>query len=260
MTKQALAANRHLLWVFGESYDFYPVTAVALSQANYSTSTHQKNQIVLHCTAGHGSAEGTIQDWNGTASQPPTPSLSSANFIVERTLTPQAARPAGGTADHPDTGIVDVVRVIDENQTAYHAGNPNNTPNEGLNPTSIGIEITNLGEEMWHLNNQDEPSGIEGRHPLAQCPHPTDIGKGVFRCNHGRAPDLNRWIKLPPDIESGIDCQAFDDEQYMALILLLRHLCINHHIPRQFFGRSKEEVFRHWFYDRRATAASIVST
>jgi N-acetyl-anhydromuramyl-L-alanine amidase AmpD len=256
MTKQALGANRHRLWAFGQSYDFYVVTTtIALSQANYSTRTHQKNQIVLHCTAGHGSAEGTIGGWNGTGTQPP--SQSSANFIVERTLTPQAARPAGGTAEQPDTGIVDAVRVIDEDQTAYHAGNPHNTPNEALNPTSIGIEITNLGEEMWHLNNQDEPSGIAGRHALAQCPHPTNTGGGVLKCNHGRAPDLNRWIKLPQDIERGIDCQAFDDEQYMTLILLLRHLCINHHIPRQFFGRSKDEVFRHWFYDRRANAAQL---
>ena len=41
--------------------------------------------------------------------------------------------------------------------------------------------------------------------------------------------------------EGVTDVQALDDEQYMTLILLLRHLCIRHQIPRQFFGTARSE-------------------
>src|SRR5712691_10680270 len=142
MAKQALPANHHQLWAFGQSFDFYVVTStIALNGANFRAARHQKTQIVLHNTAGNSSAEDTITMWNTDNNGGPVGA--SANFVVERVLTAQAARPAGGAADQPDTGIVDAVRVIDEDQFAFHAGNPNNHPNIGLSQTSIGIEISN---------------------------------------------------------------------------------------------------------------------
>jgi hypothetical protein len=261
MAKRALAADRHQLWVFGQSMDFHVVTStIALAGGNFLAAGHQKTQIVLHGTAGHGSAEGTITDWN-TGGAGGGPKQASASFVVERTFTPQTARPGGGTGELQDTGLVDVVRVIGEDQTAFHAGNPNDHPNLGLNFSSFGIEIANLSEALWNLLPRDEPDGIAGFHtPLATCPATINVGDAAHPhhvCNHGRALDLNRWIRLPMVFEGMTDLQALDDEQNMALILLLRHLCIRHRIPRQFFGNSRDEIFRHWFYDSHASASEL---
>jgi hypothetical protein len=65
MAKSALAANLHQLWAFGQSYDFYAVTtSMALNAATFDNTRHQKTQIVLHNTSGHGSAEDTVTAWN----------------------------------------------------------------------------------------------------------------------------------------------------------------------------------------------------
>ena len=178
MAKQALPANLHQLWVFGQSYDFYVVTStIALNTHNFRNSSNQKTQIVLHNTAGNSAAEDTISYWN-TGGPGQTPVGAGANFVVERKLTAQAARPAGGGGDQPDTGLVDAVRIIDEDQAAYHAGNPHQVPNIGLNQTSVGIEISNFGEELvhpFHTPNHNgglyEPDGMNGWHvPPSPCP------------------------------------------------------------------------------------------
>lgn len=260
MAKRALPADLHQLWVFGQSMDFHIVTStIALNAANFWAANRQKTQIVLHGTAGHGAGEDTITDWN-TGSDTGGPKGASAHFVVERIFTPQAARPAGA-GDLQDTGIVDVLRVMDEDQVSFHAGNPNDHPNLGLNISSVGIEIGNMSETLWNLNARDEPDGIVGHHsPLAACPAPLNIGSAAhphFVCNHGRAADLNRWIRLPMQFEGMTDLQAVDDEQYTALILLLRHLCIRHRIPRQFFGNSRGEIFKHWFYGDGYSASQL---
>jgi hypothetical protein len=242
--KHALAANRHTLWLFGQTYDFYLVTStIALNAAEYghdaagNPNRSAKRQIVLHCTAGTGSAEAVINDWNNT------PVRSSAHFIVERSYVAQAARPAL-TAENADTPLVDVVRVVDgEDMRTYHASN--------LNPTSIGIEMVNLAWGWYAAGAANEPS-LQGRHaPLATCPSPIQVGTlptGAphMVCNHARPQDENRYIHLAQALAGQHDYQAYEDRQYLALSLLLRHLCIAHRIPRRFLGNNAEEVLRPW--------------
>lgn len=255
MAKQVLAGNRHRLWMFGQSYDLHVVTStIALNAGDFSGPAgnphrQQKTQIVLHCTAGNGSGEQVINWWNNPAS-----GAASAHFVVERTWTGQAGRPplpAGvQPPDNQDTGIVDVVRVMDEDTITYHGGM--------VNPNSIGIEHSNVGWGWFATTPAREPT-LAGRHvPLATCPAPINIGSVAnprWVCNHARPQDENRFIHLPQPIGGHRDYQAYEEEQYMAMILLLRHLCIVHRIPRQFLGRTTEEVFRHWLYQPAADPA-----
>lgn len=259
MAKQALAANRYRLWIFGQSCDFYPVTTTTvLVPAAFGTSINQKNQIILHGTAGHGSAEDAIHD-------PFNIKHTSAHFVVERKKTAQVARPPAAGADSQDTGLVDAVRLRSdpnwEKQVANHA--------KGWNSTTIGIEIVTASESMWSYNfaHDDEPT-FSGEHHLLgpnHCPAPIQIDPGPppkFACPHGRPQDLNHFIHLnppPTDLPSAnlfaADHHWIQDEQYTVLVLLLRYLCIQHRIPRQFFGRGKDEVFRHWLNNSGATPA-----
>jgi hypothetical protein len=242
--KQALPGNRHTLWVCGQTYDFYLVTStIGLNAAEYghdaagNPNRSAKRQIVLHCTAGTGSAEAVINDWNAT------PKRSSAHFIVERSYVAQAARPAL-TAENADTPLVDIVRVVDdEKMRTFHASN--------LNPTSIGIEMVNLAWGWYAAGVANEPS-LQGRHtPVATCPSPIPVGtlpNGTphLVCNHARPQDQNRYVHLAQALTGQHDYQAYEDKQYLAITLLLRHLCIAHRIPRRFLGNNAEEVLRPW--------------
>jgi N-acetyl-anhydromuramyl-L-alanine amidase AmpD len=240
--------------MYGQSYNFQIVTStVALGAADFSAIHRQKSQIVLHCTAGNGSAEDVLNWWNNPAS-----GAASAHFIVERTHTPQVARPGGGpAADASDAGLVDVVRCLDEDVRSFHA--------ENVNSSSIGIEIVNVGWGWYTSSNADEPS-LAGRHPLAgpgACPSPTNIGTAAaprWVCNHARPTDTNRYIRLAPAIGGYTDWQAFEDEQYTALALLLRYLCIGHRIPRNFIGTNRTDIFRHYEHDGTAAERRVYRT
>ena len=245
--KSALAANRHRLWLFGKTYDFYVVTSdIALTPVDYAGNAanptrRPKSQIVLHCTAGNNAAEGTINWWNN-----PISGAAGAHYIVERT-TPaaQAARPAAGAApdEENDSGLVDAVRVTEEDMVVYHGG--------PANRNSIGIEHANVGWGWFAARVATEPS-LDGRHsPVSTCPSPINIGTAAiprWRCNHARPLDENRYIHLGTALGGYTDYQAYEEEQYKTMILLLRHLCITHRIPRQFLGRTIAEVFRHWHH------------
>ena len=122
---------------------------------------------------------------------------------------------------------------------------------------------------MWvYYNHHDDEPSFAGEHPLAgpqACPAPIQVDPGPppkFACPHGRPQDLNHFIHLnppPTDLPSNnafaADHHWIQDEQYTVLILLLRYLCIQHRIPRQFFGRGVDEVFRHWFKNPGQNAA-----
>ncbi len=245
MTKQLEPANRHRIWAFGQCYDFNIVTStIALNQGDFKGTAanperQQKTQIVLHCTACNNSAEGVIGWWNN-----PSSGDSSAHFVVERTWVRQVARPPlPDGADKQDTNLVDVVKVMDEDTITYHAG--------GVNSNSIGIEIVNVAWG-WYATNKGRESSLAGGHPLSTCHGPINIGINTnprWVCNHARPQDHNRFIHLSKPLDGYHDYQCYEDEQYMALILLLRHLCISHRIPRQFFGATTEEVFRHWLHE-----------
>ena len=271
MAKSATVANRHRIWIFGQSYDFHIVTTdrlqpsgYPLGAADYRTTggagstvpeQRQKRQVVLHCTAGNSSGEGTIGWWNNPAS-----GVSSAHFVVERTSVAQVPRPpagGGAPADNQDTGLVDVVLVMKEDTVTYHAG--------VVNACSIGIEHANVGWGWYATNTTNEPS-LAGKHsPVNTCPSPINIGTVAaprLRCNCARPQDENRYIHLATAFAGHRDYQAYEEEQYMVMILLLRHLCIAHRIPRQFLGSNRQEDLRHWFHhgsaaQRRANKAAI---
>ncbi|MEM1127523.1 MAG: N-acetylmuramoyl-L-alanine amidase [Bacteroidota bacterium] len=239
MAKTAAAANRHTIWAFGRSYEFFVVTTdVALDADEFGAQERQKRQIVLHCTVGNRGAEDVITDWNNTAVR------SSAHFIVERNCIGQAARPGAAGGDRQDNdGFVDAVRLVEENQRSFHGG--------VTNYFSIGIEICNVAY-VWSANlaqvdgSDNEPS-IQGNPP--------------------RPLDLNRWIHLSdadlnltglPAAKGGFDAhdyQAFEEEQYRTLLLLLRYLCIGHRIPRRFLGPGSVGAFRKYAHADQNTGA-----
>jgi N-acetyl-anhydromuramyl-L-alanine amidase AmpD len=240
MTKQAEQNNRHRIWVFSQTYDFHIVTTdishaatgLPLTAEDYrhppgdnTPSRRQKHQIVLHCTGANNPGENSIRWWNRPAS-----GRASAHYVVERTTSPQTGRPPlpGGTppADNQDTNLVDVVRVMEDETITFHGGR--------VNSCSIGIEHANAATGWRNVNaggRINEPSMVGG---------------------HARPRDLNRYIRLRRTHING-DFQAYEEKQYMAMILLLRHLCMEHRIPRLFLGLTTEEVFRPWCWRRIGT-------
>ena len=65
------------IWMFGKRYDFNVYqSSVALNAYQYRVNAagtperQQKNQIVLHFTAGNGPGQGSIEWWNELASRP----------------------------------------------------------------------------------------------------------------------------------------------------------------------------------------------
>ncbi len=236
MAKFVLPDMRTRIWVFGKCYDFYlvstdivdPVTNQVLTQEDYRHSSgmipdrRQKSQIVLHCTGGNNSAENTVRwTWHPQPGENPVKNAS-AHFILERTSAGQAPRPAlpngVAAADETDTGLVDIVQIMDEETITYHA--------ESVNACSIGIEIVNAADNWRVVNQVNEPSKSRGAH-LPQ--------------------DLNRYIHVGAEDGANTprgDFQALEEKQYVSLILLLRKLCIKHRIPRFFLGLTTDEVYK----------------
>src|SRR3954468_12541142 len=169
MSKQALAAERRRMWVFGQSWDFQAVTStVALAAANYrcpggAMVRKPKRAIVLHATLGNSSAAGVLNYWNTQNVAPPVPSGTGAQWLMERSSTAQQARPApvGPAPDNTDVGLVDAVRFIDDEAIVFHGNSANDF--------SIGIEIANATDLWFNTNVANEPS-LAGGHLLAACP------------------------------------------------------------------------------------------
>ncbi len=150
------------IWVFGKREDFAIYDCgVPLDARQYMPGVHrQKNQIVLHFTAGNGPASGSVGWWNTIAPidsalfycpkyfdaphvfSSPTAGVcplghgalkhlnnrASAHYIVEKAWTRlSAAQP-----------YVDIAEVVDSDTVTWHG--------EVVNTNSIGIEHANAGE------------------------------------------------------------------------------------------------------------------
>jgi hypothetical protein len=120
----------------------------------------------------------------------------------------------------------DVIEVINSEYVAYHGGI--------VNDNSVGIEISNVG---WAFRN---------------ARHDAMAGAGAAR----RPVDHNRWLHVvnpgafgPNSNLRNNDFQAYQEEQYLALILLLRSLCIKHRIARCFLGESAHEKMKRWWHN-----------
>jgi hypothetical protein len=229
------------IWLFGSKRDFriydcgLALNAAQYMQDGHGAARHQKNQIVLHFTAGNNPGRGTVEWWNTCATnyfcpkwpthdfQSPHPGdcpeghgtlktlYASSNYVVER------------ATHREDTGqeYVDVIEVVDSDYVTWHG--------ESVNMNSIGIENANVGPD-FHLTNDD-----------------TFTGNGANK----RPTDRNHWIHMarysyPGSNLSSHDFQAYQEEQYLAMILLLRSLCIKHRIARRFLGDSTAEKFARW--------------
>lgn len=214
------------IWAFGRRHDFRIYDCgVALDPSQYQHAAgvpvrRQKNQIVLHYTAGNGPAGGAVNWWNTIASQTP-PKRASAHYVVE--LAQHRADAAQRYSD--------VIEVVGSDTVTWHG--------EIVNANSIGIEHTNVG---WDWN-------------VAQ--HDTFTGAGAAK----RPTDQNRWLHLdsPSSPDSNLshhDFQAYQEEQYLAMILLLRHLSIKHRIPRRFLGHTTAEKLMRWWHGRPALIQS----
>jgi hypothetical protein len=238
-------ADARLIWAFGKPYQFHWVTVwetatnrpVPLDPTNYGGGSaagqrFQKSQIVLHGTESNNESRGTLDHFHNGPLQPGN-WRAAAHIVVERTrshtvpwsaadgVPPRASR-AGIARLHPDAVLddgddyVDVVRLADLNEYVIHGSS--------VNKNAIGIEHVNA-QDNFHLAKD------ETKDPATQRPR-----------------DLNRWIRIGQagSAEARGDMQAFEEEQYNSVILMLRAICIEQRIPRQFFGDTWEEKSSHY--------------
>jgi hypothetical protein len=254
MPDQVLPPAPYPIWMFGKRFDFniYQATNGAGNRINLdpvqfnhtgvnTPVRRQKNQIVLHFTAGNGPAQGTIEWWNTMAARPKffcprwdeaphhfgqdaagdcplghgklRAHFGGAHFVLE--LAQDRANAA-----QPYT---DVIEVLPDDAVTWHG--------EAVNDNSIGIEHANVGD-TWGAARYDAMTGV-----------------GAAR----RPTDRNRYLHVAgladatANMNIAGDYQAYQEEQYLAMILLLRHLCIKHRIPRRFLGDTTlEKMSRYW--------------
>jgi N-acetylmuramoyl-L-alanine amidase len=214
------------IWAFGKPYVFRIYDCgVALQAASFNNQDQQKNLIVLHSTDANNTALQTVNYWNTLAGL----SVASSHYIVE-----MAEDRLNGAAQP----YSDVIEVVDSSKTSFNVWG-------FLNSNCIGIE---------HANTQDYTTFGSVRDTLALPVHPADSNPA----NRLRPQNYNRWLHVPtsvshtlPKNESNLDfpadVQALQEEQYLAIILLLRHLCIKHRIPRRFLGETLFEKMRRWW-------------
>jgi len=229
------------IWVFGAKTDFKIYDCgVALNTFQFQQEGghpvhRQKNQIVMHFTAGNGAAAGTVGWWNTEATDFFCPKWPTHNFSSK---TPGECPDGHGTLKHlnasahyvvervkdiSDAGrpYVDVIEVVESDNVTWHG--------ESVNGNSIGIEHANVGSDFT-LTNDD-----------------TFTGSGANK----RPTDGNHWLHLASPSYPGSNLsshafQAYQEEQYLAMILLLRYLSIKHRIARRFLGDTTAEKFARW--------------
>jgi hypothetical protein len=193
------------IWLFGKLENF-PIYScgVALAAGQYAHKagvavTHGKYQIVTHSTDGNNTGLATVTDWNRKAA---ANEAGGAHYVVERAQDRSSAAQA----------YSDVVEVVPSDTVVWQA--------EILNTGSIGIEVANVCTEFTHLKPGDGQATPDGIRPK----------------------DKNGWLhfktkpKYPNSNIQSLDFQAYQNEQTLALILLLRSLCMKHRIPRRFLG------------------------
>lgn len=247
MAKRVLRTEH--VWAFGKQYDFplYEAVGMALHAEQYSTTAHQKNQIVLHYTAGNGRSESALQYWN-TLRDPlwlcPNFNKTGADKHEYSQTTPGSC-PSGhgvlrdgrkfasahyilGLRQHRENAaqtFTDVLECCDSSYVSWHG--------EAVNNNSIGIEHTNCGWAFQYAASNTATGGDQM------------TGAGAAQ----RPVDGNRWIRLPAGqaVRGARDFQAYQEEQYLAMILLLRYLCNKHRIPKVFLGDTVDEKFKKWW-------------
>ena len=282
----AIRRTEHI-WLNGNDKEFNVYrSSNNLHQLQYAHSSgagpapveHQKNQICLHYTAANNPGQNTISYWSQHA---PVPHA----WVCPRYFSNGAANCNWGTAHqwmcshagcawtgnsgrcpahnarqknqcpthhvNVEKGRIrasahyivevaqdrlnsaqeysDVIEVVNSEYVTWHAG--------VINTNSVGIEIANVG---WNFVNM--------RHDAA-------TGAGANR----RPADPNRYLSVPAAVltpamrrESNFshhDFQAYQEEQYGALIFLLRSLCIKHSIPRVFLGDTTHEKMKRWWHN-----------
>ncbi len=189
----------------------------------YGKDTIQPLSIALHCTAANAIADISVENWNKKKDTEPA----SAHFVLERQFgygkeTSEYYKGKGiaknRTAIRQNSETL-VQQIIAPDRWASHATK--------INKYSIGIEITNVGNEWEAANTTFE----ETYDPAQKLPDDENCFIDLNSAGRAKAP-------VPREV-----CQAVQGEQYRQLILLLRYLCTRFDIPRQFLGRTCREMF-----------------
>src|SRR5580704_1133649 len=248
------------IWLFGKRYDFNLYDCgVALDAHEFDNNRQQKNQIVLHFTAGNSTARATVSYWN---SRVPLP-----NFICKHWDDPPATRHQFGQAnagncptpghgklirsgnrasanyvvglaedrENPGQPYIDIAELVDSSFTTWHG--------QIVNTNSIGIEHANVGN-AWSAARHDVMAVPTNAADFFHDPHQTDR----------RPTDYNRWfhstLTFPGNVSNldfHTDLQAYQEQQYLGMLLLLRYLCIKHRIARRFLGDNTAEKMQRWW-------------
>jgi len=288
------------IWMFGKKYDFnvYQSSAVLDTyQYRVDSAGHperqQKNQIVLHFTAGNGPGQGSIEWWNelatrenwlcpqrytgahhkwgsahrlkcpqNTTTPPPHNWEADTGLCPVHHLAAPITCPAGHTGSGGSTALIkggksyasahyivelkenrlnsaqphtDVIEVVASDSVTFHG--------EAVNANSIGIEHANVGND-W-----------------SAAQHDAFTGTGAAK----RPTDRNRWLHLPnPGFPNcnldniNTDFQAYQEEQYLSMILLLRHLCIKHRIARRFLGDTTAGKMQRWWHNLPSASEALI--
>src|SRR4051812_22850211 len=226
-------APGRIVWAFGRPYQFHTVkiyngnTLFELSDPCYATGTkgkkYQKTKIMLHATGANSPGSATSEFMINT-------SHFAAHLIVERPPKATTGNPVRATRDAAklrtdailDDGdnFVDVVQSGELYDWLAHGSN--------WNRSMIGIEHTNA-EDTWK-NVVDD----------------TLTAAATLQARRPR--DLNRFYTLKstdgPPAFTRTQYQAYEDAQYNSMILMLRWICIEQRIPRNFFGDNWKDKAR----------------
>ena len=288
------------IWMFGKQKQFRLYDCgVELDATQYSlTGTtpvrKQKNQIVMHYTAGNNAASGAVRYWSTYGPIPfqwicPNYTSTGASKhewgVNQKYKCPDCARrsnsaswrcPVHRGSEHvscplghgrvvkgrlrassqyvmelaqnrltpDDQPYSDVVEVVDSDYVCWHAG--------VVNEHSIGIEHSNVGWN-WAAARHDAFTGT------GAAKRPSDANR-FFRLQNHDDPDEPHPVAASAQTNLSTrttDFQAYQEEQYDAMIRLLRYLCITHRIPRQFLGDTTLEKMSRWWHGLPATETQL---
>jgi len=257
MTKQI--DRNETIWMFGNEHAF-PIygstTALNLGQYRNASGTperHQKNQIVLHYTAGAGTGEGIINWWNTLATLP--------NYICSNYFS---GHQYGRSTRR-------VCTQAGCNWTSNNATAVCNVHNQATSQCPSGHAMKKgkgYGSAQYILEKQ--ASQADSSSEFSDCVevldsdcvayHAATLNRnavGIEVVNYGWGSsgnwgtDNNMRLELPAAqaVRNRRDFQAYEEHQYYALALLLRYLSIKHRIPRRFLGDTTEEKMKRWWHN-----------
>ena len=242
------AADARIVWAFGKPYQFHwvriedsanPGVQIQMVSQDFvggdTAKRYQKSQIMLHSTGSNNMGLASLSKFRTDGK------AGGAHIVLERTaahtrgwpgIVPIRASRAAIALIRPDAvsdgteEFIDVVLLADLNAAMNHGSYRNSR--------TIGIEHHNVIATGWGAAKDE-----------------TLTGHGAAK----RPADKNRFFEMSSANTNSVgwggtlQFQAFEEEQYNSQILMLRQLCLEHRIPRKFFGTSwvnRLRVYLRW--------------